>query len=505
MPRGWWGAVPQGGWPATVVWGAWCRPLEWAAWAPRPVCPGCGRCKRRAPAPAPQRAPLRAGVARCGGGGRASPGGVPSTIVRGVRCQALSLPQPPVLWSGQPGFRVPCVPGPVGAGVGTQHRPHSVRRCELALLAVGVAEGRPRGGAFHRCEGRLVSGAVPPPAARPLEQAARVPRPVCPGCGRCGCGDPAPVPQRAPLRAGVARCGGGGRASPGGVLSTVVRGARCQALSLPWPLVLWSGQPGFRVPCVPGAVGAGVGTQHRPHSVRFCGPALLAVEVAEGRPRGGWVPSIIVRGAWCQALSLPRPPVLWSGQPGFRVPYVPGAVGAGVGTQHRPHSERPCELALLAVGVAEERPRGGAFHRCEGRPVSGAVPPLAARPLERAARVPRPVCPGCSRCGRGDPAPAPQRAPLRAGVARCRGGGRASPGGAPSTIVRGAWCQALSLPRPPVLWSRRPGFRVPSVPGAVGAGVGTQHRSHSVRPCGLALLAVGVAEGRPWGGCFPPL
>ena len=40
----------------------------------------------------------------------------------------------------------------------------------------------------------------------------------------------------------------------------------------------------------------------------------------------------------------------------------------------------------------------------------------------------------------------------------------------------------------------------PCVPGAVGAGVGTEHRFHSVRPCGLALLAVGVAEGRFRGG-----
>ena len=223
-----------------------------------------------------------------------------------------------------------------------------------------------------------MSGAVPSPAARPPERAARVPRPVCPGCGRCGRVDPAPAPQRAPLRAGVARCGGGGRASPGGVPSIVVRGAWCQALSLPWPLVLRSVQPGFCDPCVPGAVDAGVWTQHRPHSVRPCGPALLAVGVAEGRPRGG-----------------------------------------------------------------------GAFHRCEGRLVPGAVPPPAARPPERAARVPRPACPGRGRCGRGDPAPAPQRAPLRAGVARCGDGGRVSPGGVPSTIVRGAWGQALSLSRLP--------------------------------------------------------
>ena len=77
-------------------------------------------------------------------------------------------------------------------------------------------------------------------------------------------------------------------------------------------------------------------------------------------------------------------------------------------------------------------PGGGAFHHCKGRLVLGAVPPAAARPLERAARVPRPVCPGFRRRG---PSPAPQRAPLRASVVRCGGGGRVTPGGAPSTIV----------------------------------------------------------------------
>ena len=210
-------------------------------------------------------------------------------MVRGVWCQALSLPRSFVLSGGQPGFRVPGVPGAVGAGVGTQHRSHSAcalagRRCSLW----GWRKGVPGGGAFHRCEGRPVSGAVPPLAARPLERAAaRVPRPVC-------------------LH----------------------------------------------------AVGGGVGTQHRPHNVRPCGPALLAVGVAEGRPWGG-VLSTVARGAWCQVPSLPWPPVLWRGQPGFRVPCVPGAVGAGVGTHHRPHSVRPCGLALLAVRVAVGRPRGG--------------------------------------------------------------------------------------------------------------------------------------------------
>ena len=231
---------------------------------------------------------------------------------------------------------------------------------------------------------------------------------------------------------------------------------------------------------------------------------LLAVGVAEGRPRGGCLPPLRVAPGVRRCPS-PGRPSSGAGSQGSatRVSRVRSmrACGPSTGPTAGALAGRRCSL----WGWRRGRPRGGAFHRCEGRLVSGAVPPPAARPLERAARVPRPVCPGCGRCGRVDPAPAPQRAPLRAGVARCGGGGRASPGGVPTTVVRGAWCQARSLPRLPVLWSGQPGFRDPRVPGAVGAGVGTQHRPHSVRPCGPALLAVGVAEGRPRGGCLPPL
>ena len=223
-----------------------------------------------------------------------------------------------------------------------------------------------------------------------------------------------------------------------------------------------------------------------------------------GRPRGGW-PATVVRGAWCQALSLPRPPVLWIGQPGLRDPCVPGAVDSGVGTQHRPHDVRPCGLALFAVAVAEGRPRGGCFpllwgapgvRRClsPGRPSSGAG---SQGSVSRVSRV------------RSVRAWGPSTGPTACALAgrRCSlwGWRKGVPGGSPSTIVRGAWCQTLSLPRPPVLWSGQPGLCVPCVLGAVGAGVGTKHRPHSVRPCGLALLAVGVAEGRPRGGCLPPL
>ena len=88
----------------------------------------------------------------------------------------------------------------------------------------------------------------------------------------------------------------------------------------------------------------------RVRSMRACGPSTGPTACAlagrrcslwgwrKGVPGGGGVPSTAVRGAWCQALSLPRPPVLWSGQPGFRDQHVPGAVGAGVGTQFNPEN-----------------------------------------------------------------------------------------------------------------------------------------------------------------------
>ena len=178
------------------------------------------------------------------------------------------------------------------------------RRCSLW----GWRKGVPGGGAFHHCEGRLRSGAVSPPTARPLGGLlgsathvlwARV----------CGCGGPTLSPWPA-CPVGAACRGGGGGPSPGGWIATVVR------------------------------------------------------------------------GAWCQALSLPQPPVLWSGQPGFRDPCVLSAVGAGVGTQHRPHSVRPLRAIVARCGVGgRASPGGGAFHHCEGRLRSGAVPPPTARLL----------------------------------------------------------------------------------------------------------------------------
>ena len=135
-----------------------------------------------------------------------------------------------------------------------------------------------------------------------------------------------------------------------------MRGVWGQALSLTQVPAHWAGCWGPPPKCC-GRGCVGVGAQHCPLGLHALW-GLRAAGVVRGCFRRGW-PATVVRGVWCQALSLPRPPVLWSGQPGFRDPCVPDAVGAGMGTRRRPHSVRPCGPALLAVGVAEGRPRGG--------------------------------------------------------------------------------------------------------------------------------------------------
>ena len=140
-------------------------------------------------------------------------------------------------------------------------------------------------------------------------------------------------------------------------------------------------------------------------------------------------------------------------------------------------------------------PGGMACNRCERRSVLGAVPPPAARRLGQAAGVPRPACLGCGQCGRGDPAQAPQRAPLRAGVARCGGGGRASPGGVPFAMVRGAEVRCSPPPRLPAL---RQAVWICN-PRAVGADVrvwGPSTVPLACMPCGACLL-------RGWCGTIP--
>ena len=330
-----------------------------------------------------------------------------------------AVPPPPEV--GRPGFRDPCVPGAVGAGVGTQHRPHSVRPCELALLAVGVAEGRPRGGCLPPLRGASEVRCSPSPDCQPTGRAVGVCHPRAVGAGVLVWG-PNTVPLAYMPRGGCMSRGWWG-AVPGGVACHRCEGRLVSGAVPPPPEV---GRPGFRDPCVPGAVGAGVGTQHRPHSVRPCEPALLAVGVAEESPGGGALHPYEGR-LRSGAVPLPTARPL-GGLLGSATHVLWARVCGCGGPSLAPWPACPVGAACRGGG-GWPSPGGVACHRCEGRLVSGAVPPPAARLLEQAAGVPRPVCPGCGRCGLGDPAPAPQRAPLWAGVARCGGGGRASPGG----------------------------------------------------------------------------
>ena len=154
----------------------------------------------------------------------------------------------------------------------------------------GTAPHHPRG--TQPPQGMQAKGTVLGPH-RPHTRAnsTRVADPNSPPSGRAvGAGMGGRAQHTVPL----ATCrGGGGGPSPEGVACQRCKRRLVSGAVPPPAAVLWSGQPGFRDPCVPGAVGAGVGTQ-RPHSVRPCGPALLAGGC--GRASPGGMPSTIVRG-----------------------------------------------------------------------------------------------------------------------------------------------------------------------------------------------------------------
>ena len=76
-----------------------CPPSGRAAGTHYPLAVGAGGCGRGDPSPTPQRALLRAGCARCGGGRRV-PGGAPLAWVWDVRGRSLSHPRLPALWAG---------------------------------------------------------------------------------------------------------------------------------------------------------------------------------------------------------------------------------------------------------------------------------------------------------------------------------------------------------------------------------------------------------------------
>ena len=126
----------------------------------------------------------------------------------GVACASRVIP---ALGAGRAVPRGPCpsaCPAPVpcsvwrawGGAVRTRFPP-------TWLGVVGVAAGRPRGGAFYRCVGRLGSCAPPPPTARPLGGLSGSAIIVL-WARACGCGGPA-LSLRPARPVGAARRGAG--------------------------------------------------------------------------------------------------------------------------------------------------------------------------------------------------------------------------------------------------------------------------------------------------------
>ena len=194
-----------------------CPPSGRAAGAYYQLAVGAGGCGRGDPSPTLQRAPLRAGFARRGGGTRAPGGGrlLPGCGASGVgRSPSPDCPPP----GRAAGARYPLAVVAGGCGRGD---PSPIP--QRALLWAGFARcwggtRAPGRGASCLGVGRPGSGALPPPTARPL---GGLPGPTTHWLwvrGGCGLGDASPTPQRALLRDGFARCGGGTRAPRGGRL-----------------------------------------------------------------------------------------------------------------------------------------------------------------------------------------------------------------------------------------------------------------------------------------------
>ena len=546
-----------------------CPPSGRAAGAHYRLAVGAGGCGRGDPSPTPQRALLRAVFAHFGGGMRA-PGRGASGLGVG-RPGSGALPPPTARPLGG-------LPGPTthwlwvrgGAGVGTRHQPHSARSCELALRAVGAARGRPGGAARGR------PGEAPPAwvwgvRGRALSHprlpahwvGCQGPLPTGCGCGGCGRGGPSPTPQRALLRAGFARCGGGTRAPGGGALLPGCGASGVGRSPNPRLPALWAGcrgplptccgcggvgawgpvtnptaralaccEGGMRVPgggasCLAvGRPGSGALPARGPLStglgcggVRAWGPVtnptagalaswLCALWGRHEGARGG-APLARVWGVRGRALYHPRLPALWAG---CRGP-LPSGCGCGGMRAWGPVTNptaRALASWLCALWGRHEGAREGRLLPGCGTSGVGRSPTPDCPPTGRPAGAHYPLAVGAGGCRRRGPSPTPQRALLRAGFARCWGGTRMPGGGAPCLGVGRPGSGALPSP------TARPLGGLPGptthwlwVRGVRAWGPVTNPTARALACCGGGMRvprggASCLGVGRPGSGALPP-
>ena len=418
------------------------------------------------------------GGASCLGVGRPGSGALPPPTARPLG----GPPGPTTRWLWARG----------GAGVGTRHQPHSAPSCELALRAVGVAQGRP-GGAPPAWVRGVRRRALSQPRLPALWAGCRGPLPTGCGCGGVRAWGPFTNPTARTLASWLCALWGwhegarGGRLLPGCGASGVGRS--------PTPDCPPSGRAAWAH--YPLAVGVG--------GVRAWGPVtnptarwLCALWGRHEGARGGgglaWV--------WCvrgRALSHPRLPALWAGSRG---PLFTGWGCGGVrawGPVTKPTARAlACWLCAL-WGRHEGAQRGRLLPGC-GASGPGHSPTPDCPPSGRAAGAHYPLAVGVGGCGRGDPSATPQRA----GFARC-GGGMRVPGGAPLAWVWGVRGRALSHPRLPALWA---GCRGPPPTGCGCGGVrawgpvtNPTARALASWLCALSGRQKGARGGRLLPGC----
>ena len=331
-------------------------------------------------------------------GGR--PGGAPLAWVSGVRGRALSHPRPPVLCGMQQGPTTHCLWLRGVRAWGPVTNP-TARALASWLGALWGRHRGARGGRLLPGCGASGGGRSPTPDPPSFAACGKGPLPTGSGCGGSGRGDPSPTAQRALLRAGLARCGGGTGAPGGG--ASCLRVGRPGAGALPPATARPLGPvAGAHHTLAVGAGGAGVGTRHQPHSARSCELALRAAGAAPGGE--GEAPLALVWGVR-GAGALPCPTARPLGRAaGAHYPLAVDAGFAGVGTHHQPHSARSCELAWRAAGAARGRPGGRLLPACGAS--GGGRSPTPNRPSFGACgKGPLPTGCECRGCGRGDPPP----------------------------------------------------------------------------------------------------
>ena len=299
------------------------------------------------------------------GAARGRPGGALLAWVRGVRGWALSHARPPVFGACGRG------PLPTGCECGGCGRGNVSPTPQGALLQAGFARcggGTRAPGGWSLASVWGIRGWALSHAQLPvLGACGRGPLPTGCGCGGRPRGDLSPNPQRALLRAGFARFGGGTRAPRGGVSLACVWGVRGLALSDARPPVLEACGRG-PLPTGCRCWGGGRGDPSPTPKRALLRAGFARCGGGNRAPVGGG------RLPGCGASGVGRSPTPNCPSLGraarARYALAVGARAVGVGTCHQPHSERSCELALRPVG-RHEGARGGGGRRLLARGASG--------------------------------------------------------------------------------------------------------------------------------------